>query len=98
MVCMANGNASEARRLYIDKYPNRRAPDPRTFSRVHHRLRETGSVFSVNAGGRTRQLDPIGEENVLQTVEEDPSTSTRNLASTFFLHFTDYHGPLLVHI
>lgn len=42
---MANCNAVEARRLYVERYPNRRAPNRKTFVRTDQRLRETGMVI-----------------------------------------------------
>lgn len=38
----AHGNASEARRVYSNKFPNRHLPNRKTFERVDRRLRETG--------------------------------------------------------
>ena len=41
--CNSNGEA--AAREYAERYPNRRHPEARTFSRIYQRLRETGSVL-----------------------------------------------------
>lgn len=82
---LADGNGSKARRIYMEKYPTRKLPDARTFQRVHHRLRETGTVLQTQRGGRPTRLDPIQEEDVLEAVENDPSTSTRKLAAEFRL-------------
>lgn len=43
MYGLAEGNAAEARRLYADRYVNRRLPHWQTFVRVDRRLRETGN-------------------------------------------------------
>lgn len=41
---LANGNADAAQRLYHERYPNRVIPNPRTFTNIHRRLRETGAT------------------------------------------------------
>lgn len=43
MYGLAEGNASEARRLYAERFPSRHLPQRNTFQRVHERLRETGT-------------------------------------------------------
>ena len=56
----ANGNARLAEKLYAE-------PDHRVFTRLHQRLRETGS-FEVNrreAGGRRRLVSLEDEERIL---------------------------------
>lgn len=40
----ADGNAHAAQRLYVQRFPNRRVPDPRLFTAIHRSLRETGSL------------------------------------------------------
>jgi Helix-turn-helix domain (DUF4817) len=82
MYGLANGNAGEARRLYAERFPNRRIPCPRTFTRLHLRLEETGSFAESKIRGpqfsvRTPEL----EENVLNIVEESPGTSTRKIGN-----------------
>lgn len=82
---VADGNAYEARRIYQERYPNRVIPDPRTFSRIHRRLHETGTLKvdhhakGVHQTVRTPEL----EEAVLREIEENPETSTRKIAATF---------------
>lgn len=82
---LADGNAYEARRIYQARYPNRILPDPRTFSRIHRRLHETGtfkvdhSAKGVHQTVRTLEL----EEGILHEIEENPATSTRKIATTF---------------
>lgn len=77
----ANGNAREARRLYMERYPNRMIPDQRVFSDIHRRLVETGTVKkNTNDAGRPRTVrTPQIEEAVLNEIEEDPETSTRKI-------------------
>lgn len=42
MYGLASGNALEARRLYQERFPDRRVPCPKTFVRVDRSLRESG--------------------------------------------------------
>lgn len=79
----ANGNGLLAKRLYVQKYPNRRAPSHRIFARIHQRLRETGS-FEPRNQDRGRNLTvrtPDVEERILAHVEEDPGISVRRIAA-----------------
>ena len=41
MYGLAICNASKARRLYSEYFPNWRIPNKKTFQRIHERLRET---------------------------------------------------------
>lgn len=69
-------NASAAARLYRERYPNAaRYPDHRVFTNVHRLLFSEGRLPNQTHGGG-RPTNPI-EEEVLQAVEEDPSTSVR---------------------
>lgn len=78
----AGGNAREACRLYAEHFLNRQCPDHRTFSRVHMRLRETGTFkVSMNDTGRNRVVRDVEfEDIVLQQFEEYPMASTREVA------------------
>lgn len=79
----ANGNGLLAKRLYVQKYPNRRAPSHRIFARIHQRLRDTGS-FEPRNHDRGRNLTvrtPDVEERILVHVEEDPGISVRRIAA-----------------
>ena len=78
-----NGNAYEVQRLYRAQFPNRRLPDPRTFTSVHRRLREHGTTHPPNnEGGRPRTVrTPEVEEEILAMVDQTPSTSTRRIAA-----------------
>lgn len=78
----ANGNATEARRMYAEEFPNRLLPSDKIFSRLHIRLSETGS-FKINGGsGRPRSVSsPAVELDILRRVEDNPNISTRRLAA-----------------
>ena len=45
MYGLASSNASAARRLYGQRFPNRRIPNRKTFERIDRRLRETGKNY-----------------------------------------------------
>lgn len=75
----ARCSSSEARRLYQERFPNRRLPHVRVFSRTFMRLRETGSVLQRPCP-RERGVAREGEQEVLDLLEENPSTSVRRIA------------------
>lgn len=79
----ANGNSAEARRLYGEKFPNRRLPNDKTFVRLHRQLCETGSFFGPrsNAGRAKSNRTVAVEEKILDMVADHPNTSTRAVAS-----------------
>lgn len=76
-------NANRAARLYAERYPNRRHPDVNVIRRLDQRVRETGNVIP-NAGpdrGRPRNvLRPLIEEEILEILEQQPTSSTRSIA------------------
>lgn len=84
MYGFCRGNASMAGQEYRVRFPNRRHPSKNVFRRLDQRLRETGSFIPRNANaGRPRQRRTVQlEEQVLATIQEDPSASTRQIAST----------------
>lgn len=86
----ANGNASEARRLYAEAFPNRTLPSDKLFSKLHQRLRENGSfVIKKHDAGRPKTVTtPETEEYVLRRVEENPSISTRTIATELNINRT----------
>jgi hypothetical protein len=72
-------NASAARRRFAEKFPNRRLPSEPTFIAVDHRARETGSLCR-NRHVAGRPLSVVLED-VLDTVEANPRSSTRRIAA-----------------
>lgn len=78
----ARGNAAGAKRLYEERFPGRRIPDARTFTRTVQRLRESGSLKmntrDIGSTESDRRLD--AEDDVLERVEANPGVSTRRLA------------------
>lgn len=76
----ANGNTVLAVRLYVERFPNRRIPNRKTFSRIHARLRETGSLKPCTSSGRPQYVRTVQrEERILQIVEANPESSTRRI-------------------
>ena len=80
---LAMCNASKARRLYSEYFPNRRIPNKKTFQRIHERLRET-SCFQRRSSytGRPINRNSRFEERVLHHVERNTEDSTRRIART----------------
>lgn len=77
----AKCNGREASRLYKDRYPHRRHPDHKTFASIHRRLAENGNFRRGDGAGRPRTArTPSFEEEVLDQVEQEPSTSIRKIA------------------
>lgn len=77
-----NGNAAAAAREYGRRFPNRRLPDSKVFGRVFTRLRETGAVPSSHLASERANEQNVNEvEDILQSVERSPSTSTRRIAA-----------------
>lgn len=82
---MARGNAPDARRLYCEQFPNRQHPNFKTFTAVYERLRRTGTFKSDKKDtGRDRSIRSVElEDDILQQIEETPTTSTRVIAQNF---------------
>lgn len=78
----AGGNASEAKRIYMERFPQRMVPDARTFQRIDQHLRDYGSFEPQyqNCGAvRTQRVLDL-EPQILEIVEEEPNISSRRLA------------------
>lgn len=78
----ANGNDREAAREYQRKFPDRRIPDRRVFSRAFQRLRETGSAAPHRAERRSgiSEYSADIDQQIINIVRTDPETSTRQIA------------------
>ena len=67
-----------ARQIYAQRYPDRRLSNERTFMSCSQRLLDTGSVvLRPQNRGPQRQINPETEEEILNVLANDPSTSTR---------------------
>lgn len=76
-----NGNGRRAELEYVNRFPNRLAPDHRTFERVHRNLREIGMFRHVSAERAGNIGYTADEENeILNIVRQDPTISTRRIA------------------
>ncbi|KAB7494155.1 Nucleosome-remodeling factor subunit [Armadillidium nasatum] len=89
----ANGNSLAAMRLYEEMYPNRVIPHHTMFARLHQRLGETGSFKKLtNGNGRPRTVStPDVEEQVLQELEDSPTTSKQYSFSAIKIRLIIYH-------
>ncbi|XP_066583383.1 histone-lysine N-methyltransferase SETMAR-like [Prorops nasuta] len=76
----ARGVATEAARIYRERYPNRRHPISTTFTDTYRRVLETGNVLPRQEKGGHNLRDRRVTEKVLNLVEADPTTSTRRIA------------------
>jgi Helix-turn-helix domain (DUF4817)/Transposase len=73
-----NCSARTAVREYVRRFPNRRIPDRRVFERVVRTMRETGRFPS--ASNWERFGGDVHDEQILNMVENSPTTSTRRMA------------------
>lgn len=76
----ANCNAREARRVYQERYPDRRLPHHETFSATYRRLRETGNLNLREPRVNVRQHNVQVDERILRAFDDDPTTSIRVVA------------------
>nr|XP_022910075.1 uncharacterized protein LOC111421163 [Onthophagus taurus] len=79
------GNSVSAANRYRQKFPNRRTPNRKTFSRIEARLRENGSlkhIFLNNGNPRSVRTAQL-EELILEHAEENSTTSTSDMARRF---------------
>jgi hypothetical protein len=75
-----NGNGRAAVEEYRRRYPDRRTPNHQTFAATFNSLREKGK-FPDNNIERDRANDVVQEENILNLVRENPTTSTRRISA-----------------
>ena len=82
----ADGNARLAVRMYQEKFPTRQIPERRMFTRIHTRLRETGSFDTRRLdAGRPNHRNRHHNDMVIRHFEEQPTTSTRSAAKSLGL-------------
>lgn len=75
-----NGNARQAAREYLRRFPNRHHPAHTVFSASFRRLRETGNPAPPHSV-RPHEVNVQNEELVVDSVLDDPSISTRRIGS-----------------
>lgn len=71
-------NCVEAENMYLNKYPEQRQPDKTIFRRLVFNLKEYGA-FKKPVISRQKHINEEKQYNVLQSVIEDPETSTRKI-------------------
>lgn len=81
----ANSNAREARRVYQERYPNRRVPSHQTFTNTYRRLRETGNLWFQEPRVSIREGNVNIDERILAEFEADPTKSVRMVAAALGL-------------
>lgn len=74
-----DGNALAAKREYERRFPNRRIPDHKTFTRIFQYMREHGRfpTAKLNENHERRHLNM--EENIINMVNNDPQISCRRV-------------------
>lgn len=74
----SNQNCSVTERMYLQKYPERRQPNKRTFKKLVANLKAYGS-FKKPVVSRRKTGNEETVQNVLLAVTEDPGTSVRRI-------------------
>ena len=77
----ALGNSREAVRIYENRFPRRIVPDARTFTAIHRRLRETGSMRITRPNAGRERRNPEEEERILGYFTEHSTASCRSAAA-----------------
>jgi len=76
-----DGNSVHAVAEYQQRFPNRRIPTRRVFTRVYQTLRDAGTLPGVRiAAGRDVNEGIDEEEGIVQMVQSSPRASTRRIA------------------
>ncbi|KAJ8886256.1 hypothetical protein PR048_012465 [Dryococelus australis] len=83
---MCHGEARENRqalRIYKQRFPHTRHSHHSMFARLHQRLRDTGLLCPQHTGAIRHDVrTPALDEEVLQRVTNEPSTSTCDITSS----------------
>jgi len=77
-----DGSATAAVEEYRRRFPMRRIPDRRVFYKVFNTLRECGTLPSAHVSSEWAHKQNMEEqENILDMVQRNPTTSTRRLSA-----------------
>ena len=77
-----DGSATAAVEEYHRRFPMRRIPDLRVFSKVFNTLRECGTLPSAHVSSeRARKRNMEEQEIIFDVVQRSPTTSTRKLST-----------------
>lgn len=78
---MANCNSREARRIYGERYPNRRLPTHNTFINTYRRLREAGNFNFREPRLNRWRPNPRIDEAIIEMIREDATLSIQQIAN-----------------
>ena len=75
------GNSVLAVAEYQQRFPNRRIPTRRVFTRVYQTLRDSGTLPGVHTAAERDVNEGVDEEEgIVQMVQSSPRASTRRIA------------------
>jgi len=75
-----DGNSVNAVGEYQQRFPNRRTPSRRVFTRIYQTLRDTGAFPGVHIAAERCVNEGVDEEGIIQMVQNSPRASTRRVA------------------
>jgi len=75
-----DGNSVQAVAECQQRFPNRRIPTQRVFTRVYQTLRDTGTLPAVRIAAERDVNEGVDEEGIVQIVQSSPRASTRRIS------------------
>ena len=75
-----DGNSVRAVAEYQRRFPNRRIPTRKVFTRVYQTMRDTGTLPGVRIADERDVDESVGEEGIVQMVQSSPRAITRRIA------------------
>ena len=75
-----DGNSVQAVAECQQRFPNRRIPTQRVFTRVYQTLRDTGTLPGVRITAERDVNEGVDEEGIVQMVQSSPRASMRRVA------------------
>jgi len=76
-----DGNSVQAVAEYQQRFPNRRIPTQRVFTRVYQTLRDTGTLPGIRIAAERDVNEGVDEEKgIVQMVQNSPRANTRRIA------------------
>ena len=73
-------NSVHAVAEYQQRFPNRRIPNRRVFTRVYQTLRDTGTFPGVHNAAERNVNEGVDKEGIVHMVQSCPRVSTRRIA------------------
>lgn len=86
-----------AKRIYHQRYPDRRIPDQKSFEKLHERFTETGNVAYKKPIIDKRATDNGNQLSVILTAIEDPHVSQKKIAEVVGISRTSVRRILKQH-